>query len=138
MIADVVSNKNFNRIVTELFSRVRKLNISLVFISESYFAVARAKNVRLKSINYFITNIFNKWELQKIRSEEILPCIQRQIIEQAKFVYSFSEKAFEKETEKLASAIRSGAINRLIKKMNENKLSAYFHKIWWLIWFVLK
>ena len=56
----MVSNKNFNPIVTELFSRVRKLNISLVFISESYFAVARAKNVRLKSINYFITNIFNK------------------------------------------------------------------------------
>ena len=118
MIADMVSNKNFNPIVTELFSRVRKLNISLVFISESYFAVARAKNVTLKSINYIITKIFNKWELQKIRSEEILPCIQTQIIEQAKFVYSFSEKAFEKEAEKLASAIRSGAINCLIKKMN--------------------
>ena len=60
MIADVVSNKNFNRIVTELFSRVRKLNISLVFILESYFAVASAKNVRLNSINYFIMKIFNK------------------------------------------------------------------------------
>ena len=67
-----------------------------------------------------------------------MPSIQRQIIEQAKFVYSFSQKAFEKETEQLASAKKSDAINRLIKKMNENKLSAYFHKIWWLIWFVLK
>ena len=60
MIADVVSNKNFNRIVIELFSRVRKLNISLVFILESYFAVTSAKNVRLNSINYFIMKIFNK------------------------------------------------------------------------------
>ena len=58
-----------------------------------------------------------------------MPSIQRQIIEQAKFVYSFSQKAFEKETEQLASAKKSDAINRLIKKMNENKLSAYFHKI---------
>ena len=59
MIADVVSNKNFNRIVIELFSNVIKLNISL-FILESYFAVASAKNVRLNSINYFIMKIFNK------------------------------------------------------------------------------
>ena len=71
MIADVVSNKNFNRIVTELFSRVRKLNISLVFILESYFAVASAKNVRLNSINYFIMKIFNKWELQNQRWRNI-------------------------------------------------------------------
>ena len=39
MIADILKNKKFNPIVTELFIRGRKLNISLVFITQSYFAV---------------------------------------------------------------------------------------------------
>ena len=39
MIADMLSNKKLNPIVTELFIRGRKLNISLVFITQSYFAV---------------------------------------------------------------------------------------------------
>ena len=38
MIADVIINKNLNSVVTELFIRGRKLNISLVFITKSYFA----------------------------------------------------------------------------------------------------
>ena len=38
MIADVIINKNINSVVTELFIRGRKLNISLVFITKSYFA----------------------------------------------------------------------------------------------------
>ena len=38
-IADMLSNKNLNPIVTELFFRVRKLNISIAFITQSYFAV---------------------------------------------------------------------------------------------------
>ena len=41
MIADMLSNKKLNPIVTELFNRGRKLNISLVFISQSYFAVPK-------------------------------------------------------------------------------------------------
>ena len=45
MIPDMLSNKNLNPIVTELFIRGRELNISLVFITQSYFAVL--KNVRL-------------------------------------------------------------------------------------------
>ena len=55
MIADMLSNKNLNPIVTELF---RKLNISLVFITQSYFAVP--KNIRLDSTHYFIMKIPNK------------------------------------------------------------------------------
>ena len=39
MIADMLNNKTFNPVVTELFIRVRKLNISFVFITQSYFAV---------------------------------------------------------------------------------------------------
>ena len=41
MIADMLNNKNLNPIVTELFIRGRKLNISLVFITQSYFAVPK-------------------------------------------------------------------------------------------------
>ena len=47
MIADTFSNRKLNLIVTELFIRERKLNISLVFITQSYFAVP--KNIRLNS-----------------------------------------------------------------------------------------
>ena len=47
MIADMISNKKLNSIVTELFTRCRKLNISLVFISQSYFKVP--KDVRNNS-----------------------------------------------------------------------------------------
>ena len=52
MIADMLSNKKLNPIVTELFIRERKLNMSLILITLSYFAVL--KNTRLHSIHYFI------------------------------------------------------------------------------------
>ena len=66
MIADMLSNKTFNPIVTELLIRGRKLNISLVFITQSYFAVP--KNIGLNSTHYFIMKIPNKQELQQIAS----------------------------------------------------------------------
>ena len=50
MIADMLSNKKLNKIVTELFIRGRKLNISIVFITQSYFAVP--KNLRLNSTHH--------------------------------------------------------------------------------------
>ena len=64
IIVDMLSNKKLNPIVTEFFIRGRKLNISLVFITQSYFAVQ--KNVRLNSVHYFIMKIPNKRELQEI------------------------------------------------------------------------
>ena len=64
MIADMLSNKILNPIITELFIRGRKINISLVFITQSYFAVP--KNIRLNSMHYFIMDIPNKRELQQI------------------------------------------------------------------------
>ena len=64
MIADMLSNKKLNPIVTELFIRGRKLNISLVFITQSYFAVP--KNIRLNSTHYFVMKIPNKRELVHI------------------------------------------------------------------------
>ena len=64
MIADMLSNKKLNPIATELFIRGRKLNISLVFITQSCFAVP--KTVRLNYTNYFIIKIPYKQELQQI------------------------------------------------------------------------
>ena len=64
MIADMINNKKLNSVVTELFIRGRKLNISLVFIMQSYFKVP--KDVRLNTTHFFITNIPNKRELQQI------------------------------------------------------------------------
>ena len=61
MIAAMLNNKRRNSIVTELFIRGRKLNISIVFITQSYFAVS--KNIRLNSTQYFIMKIPNKQEL---------------------------------------------------------------------------
>ena len=58
MIADMLSNKKLNPIVTELFIRSRKLNISLVFITQSYFGMP--KDIRLKPTLYFIMKIPNK------------------------------------------------------------------------------
>ena len=64
MIADMINNKKLNPVVTELFIRDRKLNISIVFISQSYFKVQ--KGVRLNSTHFFIMKIPNKRELQQI------------------------------------------------------------------------
>ena len=64
MIADIMTNKKFQAIIKELFIRCRKLNISLVFITQSYFSVP--KDVRLNTTHYFIMKINNKRELQNI------------------------------------------------------------------------
>ena len=59
-----MTNKRFQAIIKELFIRWRKLNISLVFITQSYFSVP--KEVRLNSTHYLIMKIRNKRELQQI------------------------------------------------------------------------
>ena len=64
MIADIITNKKFQAIIKELFIRCRKLNISLIFITQSYFSVP--KNVRLNSTHYLIVKINDKRELQNI------------------------------------------------------------------------
>ena len=64
MIADMINNNKLNPIVTELFIRDRKLNISIFFITQSYFKVP--KDERLNSTHFFIMKIPNKRELQQI------------------------------------------------------------------------
>ena len=64
MIGDMINNNKLNSTVTELFIRGRKLNISLVFITQSYFKVP--KDVRLNTTHFFITKSPNKKGLQQI------------------------------------------------------------------------
>ena len=64
MNADMINNKKLKSIVTELFIRGGKLNISLVFITQSYFKVP--KDVRLNTTHFFVMTIINKRELQQI------------------------------------------------------------------------
>ena len=64
IIAGMINNKKLNSVATALFIRGRKLNISLVFITQSYFKVP--KDVRLNTTHFFIMKIPNKRELQQI------------------------------------------------------------------------
>ena len=64
MIGNMINNKKLNSIVTELFIRGRKLNISLVFITQPYFKVP--KDVRLNTTHFFVMKIPNKTEVQQI------------------------------------------------------------------------
>ena len=64
MIADMINNKKLNPVVTELFIRGRKLNISIVFITQSYFKVP--KDIRLNTTHVFIIKVPKKRELQQI------------------------------------------------------------------------
>ena len=59
-----MSNKKFEALIKELFIRCRKLNISLVFITQSYFFIS--KDVRLNSTHYLIMKINNRKELQNV------------------------------------------------------------------------
>ena len=64
MIADIMSNKKFQAIIKELFIRCSKVNISLIFITLSYFSVP--KDMRLNLTHYLIVKISNREELQNI------------------------------------------------------------------------
>ena len=64
MIANMINKKKLDSIVTELFIRGRKLNISIAFITQSYFK--EPKDVRLNSTQFFIMETPNKRELQQI------------------------------------------------------------------------
>ena len=63
MIADISDNKKFQAIIKVFLIRCRKINISLVFIAQSYFRIP--KDVRLNT-HYLIMKISNRIELQNI------------------------------------------------------------------------
>ena len=64
MISHVMSDKKALQVLKELFIRCRKLNISLCFLTKSYFSVP--KDVRLSCTQYIIFKLNNKRELQNI------------------------------------------------------------------------
>ena len=64
IIADIMTNRRFHTIIKELFTKCRKINISLDFITQSYFSVP--KDVSLNSTHYSIMKINNRKELQNI------------------------------------------------------------------------
>ena len=64
MTADKINNKKLNSIVTESFIRGRKLNISVVFITQSYFKLP--KDIRLNTTHFFVMKVPNKREIQQI------------------------------------------------------------------------
>ena len=64
IITDIKTNKKFQAILKELFIRCRKLNVSFVFIAQSYFKTL--KDARLNSTHYLITKIHYRKELQNI------------------------------------------------------------------------
>ena len=68
MIADIEYNKNFKRIIKELFYRARKINVSIVFITQSYFNTL--KDARLNNTHYILMRIGNKKELKRIAEEK--------------------------------------------------------------------
>ena len=68
MIADIEYNKDFKRIIKELFYRSRKINVSIVFITQSYFRAL--KDARLNSTHYILMKISNKKELKRIAEEK--------------------------------------------------------------------
>ena len=68
MIADIEYNKNFKQIIKELFYRTRKINVSIVFITQSYFKAL--KDARLNSTHYILIRIGNKKELKRIAEEK--------------------------------------------------------------------
>ena len=65
MIADIEYNKNVKRMIKELFYRARKINVSIVFITQSYFRAL--KDARLNSTHYILMKIGNKKELFRLR-----------------------------------------------------------------------
>ena len=68
VIADIEYNKKFKRIIKELFCRARKINVSIVFIAQSYFRAL--KDARLNSTYYILMKIGNKKELKRITEEK--------------------------------------------------------------------
>ena len=81
MIADIMTNKRFQAIIKEPFIRCIKLNMSLVFIIQSYFSVP--KEVRLNSTHYSTMKIHNKKELQIF-----LQIIQQTLIIKALWIFT--------------------------------------------------
>ena len=68
MTADIEYNTDFKKIIKKVFFMGRKINVSIVFITQSYFRAL--KDARLNSTHYILVKISNKKELRKIAEEK--------------------------------------------------------------------
>ena len=116
MIADMINNKKISLILTELFIRGRKLDISLVFVTQSYFKVLR--DVRLNSRHSFITKIPNKRELQQTAQSH------SQYIDFKDFI-----KIYRKYTAKLYSFLPNDAAPASNNPLRFRKIFLTYNKI---------
>ena len=69
IIADIMTNREFQAIIKELIIRCSKFDILLVFITQSYFSVP--KEVRVNSTYYLIIKIHNKMNFQNIAANRL-------------------------------------------------------------------
>ena len=90
MIADILTNKKFQQILEELFIRSRKINISLVFISKSYFSVP--KNVRLNCMHYYIMKISNQIELSNIAQNHTSDIVYKDFL---KMYHNYTKNTYD-------------------------------------------
>ena len=71
MIAEIEYNKNFKKVIKELFYRACKINVSIVFIMQSYFRAL--KDAKLNSTHYILMKISNKKEFKTYSRRKIRP-----------------------------------------------------------------
>ena len=90
MIADIMANKKCQQILEELSIRSRKTNISLVFISKSYFFVP--KNVRLNCMHYYIMKISNQIELSNIAQNHTSDIVYKDFL---KMYCNYTKKTYD-------------------------------------------
>ena len=90
MIADIMANKKCQQILEELSIRSRKTNISLVFISKSYFLVP--KNVRLNCMHYYIMKISNQIELSNIAQNHTSDIVYKDFL---KMYCNYTKKTYD-------------------------------------------
>ena len=138
MISDIMTNKSFQAIIKELFIRCRKLNISLVFITQSYFSVP--KEARLNSLHYLIMEIkankvqydldreaakvsaLSSGELEKyehLTGEDL--GYKLDVTQKAKFEYSSLGKVFNKGLDE--SNKKEGLLKRLKNIEGQSKIN---------------
>ena len=77
--------KKFKRIIKELFFRARKINVSVVFITQSYFRAL--KDARLNSTYYILMKINNKKELKRIAEEKSDHLDHKDFLKRILFIY---------------------------------------------------
>ena len=78
MIADVMNNKKYQAIPKDLFIRSRKINVSVIFISQSYFRISR--DVRLNSSHFILMKLNDPREINNIANNHSLTLSNKQFI----------------------------------------------------------